>query len=72
MSVVFDKLHHNFDHIFFIIVLVEIVESLQFDESFEVIVSLFEVDDLYEIVLGEDRFVFEGHQIQIFVDYFCL
>lgn len=72
LGIVFDKLQHDFDHIFLIIILVEVIESLQFDECFEVIVSLFEVDDLNEIIFCEDGFVLEWHEVQILIDYFWL
>jgi hypothetical protein len=57
-GIVLDQFSHHSQHIFFVILFVNIIQLLYFDETLEVIVALFKRDDLHEIFFVKNKRIF--------------
>lgn len=67
LRIILNKLQHDLDHVTFIVLLVIIMQSLQFYEALEVVVPLLQVNQLQKIVLHEDRHVLCRSEVVILV-----
>lgn len=65
LRIILDKLQHDLDHVTLVVLFIIIMQSLQFNETLEVVVALLKVDHLQEIVLHEGWLVLGRSEVVI-------
>lgn len=67
LRVVLTEFEHDSQHSFFALLVAEIVESLDFHEAAQVVIALFQVDQLYEVIFSHLRAILVTRSTSLFL-----